>query len=255
MELKKKLTIRGVTIGEGPPKICVPITGSSLSEIKEEIALLKTLDFDVIEWRVDFFKKSDLPEEVLNVMGEIRSSMPNTPLIFTFRTKNEGGQKDIKLERYIELNQLAVKSGQVDLLDVELFSGEETVKTLIEAAHASKVLVILSNHDFSKTPPKEELISRLRLGQQWGGDLPKIAVMPKSAADVLTLLDATWTMYEKYADRPIITMSMAGKGMISRLAGGIFGSAMTFGSARKASAPGQIPAAELRKILTLLNDQ
>lgn len=253
--MKKKITIRGVTIGEGQPKICVPITGCTLSEIKEETALLKKLDFDVVEWRVDFFENSDTPEEVLKVLGEIRSSMPNTPLIFTFRTKKEGGHKDIKAEQYIALNQLAAESGQVDLLDIELFSGEEIVKTLIAAAHASSVLVVLSNHDFSKTPSKEELISRLRLGQEWGGDLPKIAVMPTSAADVLTLLDATWTMYEKYADRPIITMSMAGKGMISRLAGEVFGSAMTFGAARKASAPGQIPASELRKILSLLNDQ
>ncbi len=61
-------------------------------------------------------------------------------------------------------------------------------------------------------------------------------------------------MNEQYADRPIITMSMAGKGVISRLAGELFGSALTFGSAKRASAPGQVPVTELRKVLSLLHE-
>ena len=115
------------------------------------------------------------------------------------------------------------------------------------------VYVIVSNHDFDKTPAKEEIIARLRKAQELGADLPKIAVMPRNAADVLTLLEATNTMFEQYADRPIITMSMAGKGIVSRLAGEIFGSALTFGAAKKASAPGQVPVTELRNILSLIN--
>jgi 3-dehydroquinate dehydratase I len=141
----------------------------------------------------------------------------------------------------------------VDIIDVELFNDENEVKTIIEKAHAKNVFVIVSNHDFHKTPSKEEIVSRLRKAQELGGDLPKIAVMPTSTADVLILLDATNTMNEKYADRPFITMSMAGKGVISRLAGEVFGSALTFGAAKKASAPGQVAVKELRSVLNLLH--
>jgi 3-dehydroquinate dehydratase-1 len=77
--------------------------------------------------------------------------------------------------------------------------------------------------------------------------------MPKDAGDVLTLLEATHLMKEQHADRPIITMSMAGTGVISRLAGEIFGSALTFGAAHKPSAPGQVAVVELRKVLSLLH--
>ena len=66
--------------------------------------------------------------------------------------------------------------------------------------------------------------------QELGAHIPKIAVMPKTPNDVLTLLDATYTMHTLHADRPIITMSMASTGLISRIAGEIFGSAATFGS-------------------------
>ena len=105
---------------------------------------------------------------------------------------------------------------------------------IISKAHDFNVKVVSSNHDFDKTPEKEELIRRLCKMQELGADIPKIAVMPTCRRDVLMLLDATLEMTESYADRPIITMSMAGTGVISRLAGEAFGSALTFGAATKA---------------------
>lgn len=113
----------------------------------------------------------------------------------------------------------------------------------------------MSNHDFHKTPAKDELVGRLRKMQELGADLPKIAVMPTSTADVITLLDATNTMKEQYADRPIITMSMAANGVISRLSGELFGSSVTFGAAKQASAPGQVAISELRTMLTMFHQQ
>ena len=89
--------------------------------------------------------------------------------------------------------------------------------------------------------------------QDMNADIPKIAVMPQSKRDVLTLLAATEEMVTDYADRPIITMSMAGTGVISRLCGEVFGSSMTFGAAEKASAPGQIGVNDLSAMLTLLH--
>ena len=89
----------------------------------------------------------------------------------------------------------------------------------------------MSNHDFFKTPYKEEIISRLCAMQEKGADIPKIAVMPQSKKDVLTLLSATNEMAEEYATPPFFTMSMAATGVISRLAGEVFGSCLKFGSA------------------------
>lgn len=85
-------------------------------------------------------------------------------------------------------------------------------------------------------------------------DILKIAVMPQSTRDVLTLLSATDEMSRCYADRPIITMSMAAAGVISRLCGEVFGSAMTFGAVGKVSAPGQIPVDQLNNALTILHN-
>ena len=114
-------------------------------------------------------------------------------------------------------------------------------------------MVVGSNHDFNKTPSKDELVSRLRKMQEMGADLPKIAVMPQNTHDVLILLDATQEMYHQYANRPIITMSMSATGVISRICGEVFGSSMTFGAVGKVSAPGQIPVERLNTATEILH--
>ena len=131
--------------------------------------------------------------------------------------------------------------------------GLSIVKKIIDGAHAAGVKVIASNHDFFKTPAKADIIYRLRKMQDMNADIPKIAVMPQNKKDVLTLLAATEEMTTNYADRPIITMSMAGTGVISRLCGEVFGSSMTFGAAKKASAPGQMGVNDLSTVLDLLH--
>ena len=172
----------------------------------------------------------------------------------TFRTSKEGGEKAIEPEAYAELNIKAAQTGYVDLIDVEIFTGDEIVKKIINGAHAAGVRVVASNHDFNGTPAKADIIYRLRKMQDMNADIPKIAVMPKNKKDVLTLLAATEEMATDYADRPIITMSMAGTGVISRICGEVFGSSMTFGAAKKASAPGQMGVNDLNTVLGLLHN-
>ncbi len=248
------LQIKHLTIGEGIPKIIVPLVGTTKEEIIGEAQLVKELKPDVVEWRVDLYEGVENLALVKEMISMLRNTFAQELLLFTFRSHKEGGSKVISEEFYVQLNQTAIKTGDIDLVDVELFTGEEHVKAILSTAKESGVFVIMSNHDFEKTPDKEEIVSRLRKMQEYGADIPKIAVMPKSVADVITLLDATNTMKTQYGDRPLITMSMGGTGVISRLAGEVFGSAFTFGAGKEASAPGQIPVAELRKVLGILHE-
>ena len=189
----------------------------------------------------------------MDVAKDLQTVLKDTPILFTFRTAKEGGEKAISNEDYKALNMAVAKSGYVDLIDVEAFTGEEIVKSMIQEAHSYGVKVIASNHDFDATPKKDEIVRRLRMMQDYGADIPKMAVMPKSKQDVLTLLSATLEMSQQFADRPIITMSMAGTGVVSRLTGETFGSALTFGAATKASAPGQINVSELEQVLDIIH--
>lgn len=245
--------VRGVKIGDGIPKICVPIVGKTKEEICVSAKAALTAAPDVTEWRADWFDEAGDFKKVEEVLKELREILGEIPILFTFRTAKEGGEKETEAADYLNLNKSAAASGWIDLIDVELFTGDDIVKELITEAHTYGVKVITSNHDFEKTPDKEELVKRLIKMQELGADILKIAVMPQNKKDVLTLLAATEEMVSEHAKKPIITMSMAGTGLISRLCGEVFGSALTFGTAGKASAPGQMDAAELREILMLIH--
>ena len=245
--------VRNVVIGEGMPKICVPIVGVTKEAILDEARTITKLPADVVEWRIDWFEHVFDFDKLVDVLKDLREVLGDMPILMTFRTSKEGGEKAIEDEVYADINIKAAQTGYVDLVDVEVFTGDEIVKKIIDGAHAAGVKVVASNHDFFKTPDKDDIVGRLRKMQDLGADIPKIAVMPQNKKDVLTLLAATEEMASEYADRPIITMSMAGTGVISRLAGEVFGSALTFGAAAKASAPGQMGVEDLKQVLTLLH--
>ena len=249
----KAVEVRNIKIGEGIPKICVPIVGVTKEDIINEAKTFENIPVDVVEWRVDWFENVFDIEKVKDVLTDLRQVLKDTPILFTFRTSKEGGEKAIEAADYAKLNKEIAATGNVDLVDVEAFTGDEVVKEIIEAAHACGVKVVASNHDFDATPEKYEIVRRLRMMQDYGADIPKMAVMPRNKQDVLTLLSATLEMSEQFAARPIITMSMAGTGVVSRLAGETFGSALTFGAATKASAPGQINVNELAQVLDIIH--
>jgi 3-dehydroquinate dehydratase-1 len=249
----KTVTVKNLVIGEGAPKIIVSLMGKDIASVRAEAQAYRDADFDILEWRVDHFADVASADAVLEAVRAIRAEMPQTPLLFTFRSANEGGEQAISTDAYLALNRAAIDSGLVDMIDLELFTGDKQIKATVDYAHSKNVSVIMSNHDFHKTPAEEEIVARLRKMQELGADIPKIALMPQSRTDVLTLLSATLKMQEQYADRPVITMSMSKTGVISRLAGEVFGSAATFGAVKKASAPGQISVSDLRTVLTILH--
>lgn len=252
--MKNVVKVRNLKLGEGIPKICVPLVGKTNEEILGEAKNLKEIKLDLVEWRIDHYENVENIEKCKEILKELREVLGETPILVTFRSKKEGGEREVSTEYYIELNKEISRTGMADLIDVELFTGDREVSEIVNFAHENEVKVVMSNHDFDKTPAKEEIVKRLCKMQELGADLPKIAVMPQTTSDVLTLLCATDEMVTKYADRPIITMSMAGLGVISRIAGETFGSALTFGAAKAASAPGQVPVKELNNVLKLMHE-
>ena len=154
--------VRNIEIGAGIPKICVPIVGVTREEILAAAENIKSTKADVVEWRVDWYEDIFDFTKTEATMQALREVLGEMPILFTFRTSKEGGEKAIETEAYVELNQNAAKTGLVDLVDVEAFTGDDVVKAVVETAHANGVKVIASSHDFHKTPAKEKIVSRLR---------------------------------------------------------------------------------------------
>lgn len=197
-----------------------------------------------------------------------------TPLLLTVRTAGEGGGLAISDEDYAELltrmlagltpgagtgdaaragaqaDGLAGLSGErsrVVALDVEL--GRGCLSRLCLVAAQAGVDVVASAHFFDRTPERSQIVELAAQMQRAGAQVAKVAAMPgqgSESADVLTLLTAT-AQARAALHVPVITMSMGQEGLVTRLAGGLFGSALTFATAGGgASAPGQPPIAQVR---------
>ncbi len=244
--------IGNIILEKGAPKICVSLTSKGEGSVVKEAAEVAKLPCDIAEWRYDMLEAYQLISELDETGTSIREALAGKPLIFTFRTKREGGEKAVTPEQYKALLLNVIETKIADAIDVELFCGEEIFREVCEFAHRYGTVVIGSNHDFEKTPSKEEIKERLNKMFELGADVAKIAVMPQSPADVLTLMSATEEITRNECTGPVITMSMSALGSISRVAGALTGSAMTFASAKNASAPGQLPVKNCREILDVL---
>ena len=250
----RTVKIRNLVIGEGRVKTIVPITGATADEaIAQARVIGASAQTDAVEFRVDFLDIALDAAKVAALGLKVAAQLGGKPLIVTFRTKAEGGNKAIADADYAALYETLLKAKFADLIDVEMFRSEAIVRRLVAAAHGAGIFVVMSNHDFAGTPPAAELLTRLRRQQELGADVLKLAMMPRDPGDVLELLRATWEMAGRYAERPMMTMSMAGTGVVSRLAGEIFGSAMCFGMIGRASAPGQVEVDRLAGVLDIVH--
>lgn len=249
----KVVKIKNLEIGKNKPKIVVPIVGITEEEIITEANKLKLESFDMVEWRIDYFEHALDINKIEETLVKLRKIILNAPILFTFRTNNEGGEKIIDRETYELINRYVLNKKLVDIIDLELFMGSDIVSELVEVAHSNKIKVLVSNHDFDKTPTCDEIVSRFSEMDKLGADILKIAVMPNNKLDVLELIKATIITKECHTEKPIVSISMSQLGMISRFCGEVFESALTFGSVGKLSAPGQMNVKDLNNIMDLIH--
>jgi 3-dehydroquinate dehydratase-1 len=250
-ECKKPFAARGRLIGGKRPLICVPLTAATEDNLCQDAKECAALAPDIIEWRVDFFAAADDLRAVTAALAALRRELDNIPLLFTCRDAAEGGARPLAAAYRFRLWMMALTSGQCDLLDVELAVDEQTIAALRPVAAANGVGLILSWHDFAVTPAEEAIFAKLTRARDLGADIAKVAVTPKEPEDILALFAATCRA-RQCLDIPVVTIAMGDDGWISRLAGGLFGSDITFAAGKSASAPGQIAVGKLREAMKLL---
>jgi len=247
-----RVTVRGTVIGGDRPLVCLPLVGRTGREVVREAEELSALQSDLLEWRADGYDKVESIGDCLSVLKDIRTIIHEIPLIFTCRIDREGGLTAMSRKKRLALISGAVASGDIDLVDTELCNDAAFIEAVRRQAARFDVKLILSYHNFTNTPSQSFICSKLAEAQKAGADISKIAVMPKDYGDVLRLFGATYKARKEMIEGPIVAMSMGPEGVISRLAGCLFGSDITFAAGLEASAPGQIPIEELRRNMASL---
>ncbi|GAB1487510.1 type I 3-dehydroquinate dehydratase [Aminivibrio sp.] len=249
---KKPITARGKVLGGPAPLVCVPLVGKTEEEIRTEARNIPAIAPDAIELRVDAWDFVEETGKALSMIGEVRTIVGELPVILTCRGHWEGGVKKVADEKKFLLYKEAAEAGFVDFIDMELACGDGKIREILAMLEPTSTPLIISCHDFEKTPSKEMIFSLLGAEIRAGAHVAKFAAMPRSEEDVLSLLSATLMARRQYPGVPLITMSMGETGAMSRITGGLFGSDLTFAVGSKASAPGQIPVAALRQCLSVI---
>jgi 3-dehydroquinate dehydratase-1 len=249
----KIIQVRGKIMSGGrPPLICTPLIGRDQAALLAELNSILPKRPDLIEWRADYFASLADVQAVLQTAAALREKLAGIPLLFTIRSSREGGQP-LALEpaEVLAVYTAACRSPHIDLIDFELSNPGAEVQYLQKTAAESSTILILSYHNFDATPAPAEIRAKFAEAESLGADIAKVAVMPNSLEDILTLLSLTLET-EKNLSIPVITIAMGPYGSLTRLFGWVFGSVVTFAVGEKSSAPGQVPIEDLQTILTLL---
>ncbi len=249
------ILVNGIALAGGRlPALCAPLVAASHDALVAETAAVAAKNPDLLEWRVDFFDRIADTQAVLDALAAIRENARGIPVLFTRRSQREGGQP-IALDeaQVVALYRAVCASRMAPLVDVEMAGDAGHVRELREVTRAHGIGMVLSSHDWQGTPSSPELAARFAAAKRLDGDVAKVAVMPQGPDDVLRLLQATLDA-SRALRMPVVSMAMGGWGAVSRIAGGVFGSALTFAVGRNASAPGQLRIEDVRAGVKMLQD-
>lgn len=247
-----QIAVKKKIIGGPDFLICMPLLAAKKPDLLKKAAAIKQLNPDLLEWRIDAYDHVQDIDHSLDTLAELRVHFSDTPLVFTCRIHSQGGLKKLASDQRHHLLTAAMTSGNLDIVDIELCNEADFVQSIMETARKSSVRVILSYHNFDITPDETTIFDTLFKARDLGADIAKVAVMPRGDHDVLTLLSATLKARQHGLKIPAITMSMGHQGRLTRLAGGLFGSDVTFASGITSSAPGQMPIENLRQAMAAL---
>ena len=219
------------------PKICVPIMEKTAQEVLEQAQQVSSMNIDLVEWRIDAFDQIEDLSKCIELALAVKEQLGQMDLLITCRTQKEGGFFEGNKTFYKELYRTICTKQAADLIDLEFDRGKDVIEMLLPIAGQHQIQVIASHHNFDKTPSKEEILHKLMVMKESKADILKMACMPQ----------------ERFPDTVLITMAMAKEGMPSRILGEFFGSAITFASAGKQSAPGQIDVDTMRVLIDTIH--
>lgn len=218
------------------PLVALAVKDENLEQV---LHTAKEQKVDIVELRVD--QLSDISIDYLKDISKFIKSM-GFYLLLTVRSVLEGGGREIPDEERLEIFNSLVEFA--DILDVE-YTSKGIREMVVELAKSNGKLSLISYHDFEKTPSEEFIQNYIDTAKSLGGDIVKFAFKVNSLKDVADILCIT----NKNRDKNVVAIAMGEMGKVSRVAGFVFGSLITYTYIGDAFAPGQIEVCKLMQEL------
>lgn len=222
-----------VELGRRPVVIVVP----DWENLGKELERARELRLDLVEARVDLMEPGRVREN-LDLIGDY-----GFYCVLTVRPTWEGGGfKGSERER-LELFRELLSHPAVGAVDVELKA--EILPEVRELACKERKKLMVSYHDFEKTPGRQEIEELFKRAVESGADVVKLAFMGNSPSDGARVCSVMASL-----SHPRVFMVMGEEGSFTRVVGFSFGSLLTYTFFGEAVAPGQIEAERLVSLLS-----
>jgi len=204
---------------------------------EECIKVIKNLDTELIEHRMDFMDEIKGLEEIYNVS--------KVPVIATNRSTACGGHFNESEEKRIEHLLTAIDTG-CTMIDIEIETDDELKRDVIDHAKKNNCGVIISMHDFKGTPQREELDRIMYMEKEQGADIGKIVTTAHCLEDCRVILDLL--SGAKKENFPLIAFTMGELGIFTRIIAPLYGAPFMYASVEEPTGSGQLSLVTLRKI-------
>ena len=230
----------------GLNRVIVPVVATTVEEAERRAKVVAKTAADLVEWRADGLAVPLSAATLAIIADDLREIVAPKPLLFTWRTCEEGGRAPEAADaHYAEIVTAVLKAKTADLVDVQI--RHPAAPQLLGVAKELGVPVVGSWHDMQATPTVGEIADALAQAESLGASVAKVAVTPHDGDDLDTLANASTRAFDT-ARIPLIVVGMGEVGMVSRVYGHLFGSQATFASVGEPSAPGQLDLAALQTI-------
>ena len=259
----KKLTVGNLEFDYGRPKVAVSLNGTTHEEIINQCK--ESMDScDLFEWRVDYYleKVEDIERklasdevhaEIIRILDDIDYVTNGKPVLFTVRSKSQGGRGTLSKAQVYDLNSLAAQSQLVKMVDVELFDDNNKLNKLemtnhVDEIHSFGCKVVISFHDFKSMPRNEEIVNIVEVMRNFGADISKVAAFAHNKKDAVNMIKCSNALTQ--GDKgPVILIAMGKNGLITRVIGGQYGSVITFATLDEMTANGQMYVKTVNRLL------
>lgn len=248
----RPLAVRGISLGEGLPKIVVPVMGVTTQQVLQSAEAALEAGADMLEWRADYLDTTT-EDAICSCLEALRTLAGEVPILFTLRSVEQGGKSVLEPDESAAIIAAVANLRLADIIDIEYL--HEQAEQLVAQVQNASAIALVSHHNFQETPSFEDIYSMYDHALACGADIAKVALFAQNDGDELRLMAATNDYATSNPDALLVGIAMGEKGTITRVAGEFFGSVLTFCSAAEASAPGQLGVAAARSVIMQLHSQ
>ena len=252
LQSQNKVTVKGKVYGGDRLLICVPLISANVTALLEDAKKTCAYGPDIIEWRADFFENLSDAQTVAQAANRLGTVAGDIPILFTVRHPAENGVSALSDEDKKAVIKAVCATGAISLVDLELRYDDDYIAEVRDITRRNGVALVLSYHNFSGMSDMNGVQKKIERAEQMGADISKLALMPKDFHDVAVFSKTICAAKRSYMKNPIIASLMGDIGGVSRFAGGLLGSDMSFVSVTGISGPGQMHIEDFRILNNLM---